>query len=130
VVHNAGYQPCQPRRAGQARPALTNLALLAELLHDASAVERVASPPQIHAYRVTRARGTAYVVWTEDALLQLPGEAEPTVAYSLTVDGAATARVRLSALDTTDVVTSNVDAANGVVALTLSSRPVIVDSFG
>jgi hypothetical protein len=128
VVHNAGYQACQPRRAGPSRPALANLTLIAGVLRDATAVERVPSPPQIRAYRVTRAQGVTYVVWAEDGTLQLPGETEATSAYALTVAGATRVQVRVSALDTTTIATSTVDAPNGVVALTLSSRPVIVDA--
>jgi hypothetical protein len=127
VVHSSGYQACQPRRAGAARPALANLTLLTDVLRDASSVERVASPPQIRAYRVNRVRGVAYIVWAEDGVLQLPAERESTTAYALAVPGATKVRVRLAAVDSTTVEESTRDTANGAVALTLTSRPVIVD---
>jgi len=127
VVHNGGYQVCQPRRAGAPRPALTNLALLSDVLRDATTVERVASPPQLRVYRVSRARGFAYVVWAEDGVLQTPGETEPAVAYSLAVTGATKVRVRLAAVDSTTIDESTRDTANGAVPLTLTSRPVIVE---
>jgi hypothetical protein len=128
VVHSSGYQACQPRRAGAARPALTNLSLLTDVLRDASSVERVASPPQIRAYRVNRVRGVAYIVWAEDSVLQLPAERESTTAYALAVTGATKVRVRLAAVDATTIEESTREVANGAVALTLTSRPVIVET--
>jgi hypothetical protein len=127
VVHSSGYQACQPRRAGAARPALTNLSLLTDVLRDANSVERVASPPQIRAYQVNRARGIAYIVWAEDGVLQLPAERESTTAYALTITGATKVRVRLAAIDATTIEESTRDVANGAVALTLTSRPVLVE---
>jgi len=94
---------------------------------EAKSVERVASPPQIRAYRVNRARGVAYIVWAEDGVLQLPSERELTTEYALTVTGAKKMRVRLAAVDATTIEESTRDVANGAVVLTLTSRPVLVE---
>jgi hypothetical protein len=128
VVHGAGYQACQPRRTGAPRPALANLSLLTVALRDATAVERVASPPQVRAYRVVRAGGVAYIVWAEDGVLQVPGESEPAVAYSLAVTGSTKVRVRLAAIDSTTIAETTRDTVNGAVSLMLTSRPVIVET--
>jgi hypothetical protein len=127
VAHPSGYALCQPRRAGSARPALANLALVADVLRDARAVERLPSSPQVRAYRVDGSEGTRYVVWAEDGELQRPDEHEPTTVHRLSTDGATKVRVRLSALDSTTIETSTVGAPGGAVTLTLTSRPVVVD---
>ena len=92
----------------------------------ATAVGRVPGPPQLRAYRVRRAQGVTDVLWAEEGTLQLPGETEATSVYALAIAGATRVQVRMTALDTTTSAPSTVDAPNGVVALTLSSRPVIV----
>jgi hypothetical protein len=127
VTHPAGYAVCQPRRAGAQRPAVANLALLAELVGDALGVERLPSPASVRAYRVDRAAGAAFVVWSEDGELQTPGEPEPEVTYQLPIEGTTKVRLRTSAVASTTIETRDVEAPGGLVTLTLTSRPLVVD---
>jgi hypothetical protein len=128
VTHPSGYAVCQPRRAGDPRPALANLTLMTEVLRGARTGERLPSPPSLRVYRIDREQGTVFVAWAEDGELQTPGETETAIEHRLDTGFSSSARLRTTAVDAAPPATRVVDAPGGVVTLSLTSRPVVVDA--
>ncbi|MCB9766037.1 MAG: hypothetical protein H6739_40050 [Alphaproteobacteria bacterium] len=113
---------------GPERPAWHAFDLVQQLLGDEpwDTVERIGGTTGLRGYRLERGARTLWVVWSEDGVLQLPGEAESTETLRLETDAAA---VMVTVTPTTDGgwASETVEAVNGEVELTIGEAPVFVE---
>lgn len=140
VTHD-GMSNADVREPGAPRAAYYNLELMAEQL-DRLGLQSDAAPESFLAERIGGTTGTRgyrfesdgqllWVLWAEDGVLQLPGEAEETESYSLTLpDGVDAVELtwgsRSGERPTSEVVTPE----DGAVQLELDSTPVLVVPAG
>ncbi|MCB9766029.1 MAG: transposase [Alphaproteobacteria bacterium] len=113
---------------GPERPAWHAFDLVQQLLGDEpwDTVERIGGTTGLRGYRLERDARTLWVVWSEDGVLQLPGEAESTETLLLETDAAS---VTVTVTPTTDGgwASETVAAVDGEVTLTLGEAPVFVE---
>lgn len=74
------------RIPGSARPAMRNYSLVIEMLGDGAfdVIEPLGGLTGIRGYRFERGGVPLWILWAEDAVLQLPGEEEPPTLLTLT----------------------------------------------
>jgi len=132
VTHSAGLDFCQAREAGPRRPAWFALKLLhrrlAPFRHTVR--ERIGGARGPRGYRFGSG-DPVWVLWDEDGRLELPGEAEPTVSYTLDVPP-GTEQVRVIRTPTSTESGPEVDifdVVNEQVVLELDSTPVFVEPW-
>jgi hypothetical protein len=131
VNHDGGYDICDEREAGAARPALSNIGLLVDFLgvEAFDEVERIGGNEGARGYALRREGGSRWVLWNEDGELHLPGDpAEAVLRYELAVPaGVEALRVtRAVTVAGAAVEDETVPVAEGVAVLELSSTPLLI----
>ena len=140
VTHPDGYDLQHVRVPGARRAAWYALALLSDALLGLGATgdeaadaalpytaTRLGGATGVRGYKLERNGEELWVVWVEDGVLQLPGEALATETASLDV-GEGVSAVRLTTTPTTaaDPDTEDLAVTEGVATFTLSEDPVFV----
>lgn len=132
VTHPAGLGLCDARVPGDTRPAFHALSLLVEMIGDGAfdTVERIGELEGARGYRLERDGASTWVVWLEDGLLHLPGEA-PEVPLTLSLAlpvGTTTVEIRTTptAEDATGAATELRDVTGDAVELELTHAPMFV----
>ncbi len=132
VVHDAGEGTCDVRTAGATRPAYRNLELLAEKLGDGTFdyITFFGSLEGVRGYRFENPGHSMWVLWNEDGVLELPGEVEETVPYTLVLPCTVAEVTVTHAVTDMAAPEPEVEVVDGLecsVHLELDSVPVFVE---
>ena len=115
------------RAAGQPRPAFFALKLVNEKLTGFTSLDKLDLGAGIWAYRFTLPSGPLWVLWLDDGVLYLPGQALPAVPVEFEFE-APNALLTYTPVDigAGDPETRLLASSNGVLSFLLDSSPVFV----
>ena len=115
------------RAAGQPRPAFFALKLVNEKLTGFTSLDKLDLGAGIWAYRFTLPSGPLWVLWLDDGVLYLPGQAPPAVTVEFEFE-APNALLTYTPVDigAGDPETRLLASSNGVLSFLLDSSPVFV----
>lgn len=115
------------RKAGDPRPAFYAIKLVNEKISGFTAVEKLDLGAGIWAYHFETPNGPLWVLWYDDGKLYFPGETPPSFTVELPFDAASTLVTRTpTKAGQSQPETQALEAADGVLTLTLDSTPVFV----